>query len=157
MRIRLWLSPGSFVATLFLSAFGNVQTVSAQTGMPCHVMEMRDQTPPDQLPPPCRMTGIGNAELQITANPEAQMWFNQGLNLLHDFWDYESARAFEQSIRVDPNCAMCYWGLFQAESFYHSLAKDYAREALDKAVRLKGRVSKRERLYIESRGIVRNR
>ena len=42
------------------------------------------------------------------------MWFDQGLNLLHDFWDYESARAFEQAVRVDPNCAMCYWGLYNA-------------------------------------------
>jgi hypothetical protein len=33
---------------------------------------------------------------------------HQGLNLLHDFWDYESARAFEESVRVDPQCAMCY-------------------------------------------------
>ena len=72
------------------------------------------------------MTGIGNAHMQITATPEAQMWFNQGLNLLHDFWDYESARAFEQSVRVDPQCAMCYWGLYKAESFYHSTAQGYA-------------------------------
>jgi tetratricopeptide (TPR) repeat protein len=122
----------------------------AQMTMKCHVMEMQDETPPEQLPPPQRMTDIGNAQIEITANPEAQMWFNQGLNLLHDFWDYESARAFEQSIRVDPECAMCYWGLYQAESFYHSLAKDYAHEALEKALSLKARASEREQLYLEA-------
>jgi hypothetical protein len=67
------------------------------------------------------MTGIGNAHLKITANPGAQIWFDQGLNLIHDYSDYESARAFEQSIRVDPKCAMCYWGLYKAESFYHRI------------------------------------
>lgn len=88
--------------------------------------------------------------MKVTASPEAQLWFDQGLNLLHDFWDYESDRAFEQSIRVDPQCAMCYWGLYNAESFYHGTAKGYAAPALAKAVSLKGHVSKRERLYIEA-------
>jgi tetratricopeptide (TPR) repeat protein len=96
------------------------------------------------------VTGLGNAHMQITATAEAQMWFNQGLNLLHDFWDYESARAFEQSIRLDPNCAMCYWGLYSAESFYHSTAQGYASQALAQAIVLKRHASKRERLYIEA-------
>ena len=78
------------------------------------------------------------------------MWFDQGLNLLHDFWDYESDRAFEQSIRVDPHCAMCYWGLYNSESFYHGTAQGYATPALAKAVSLKRHASKRERLYIEA-------
>ncbi|MGA8026308.1 MAG: tetratricopeptide repeat protein [Bryobacteraceae bacterium] len=122
----------------------------AQTKMPGHAMETQDETPPGELPAPRKMTGIGNAHMPITASPEAQMWFDQGLNLLNDFWDYESARAFEQSVRVDPQCAMCYWGLYEAESFYHSTAKGYADQALAKAVSLKGHASKRERLYIEA-------
>ena len=117
-----------------------------------HSMSMgtENQTPPAELPVPLKMTGIGNQHLKITAKPEAQMWFDQGLNLIHDYWDYESARAFEQSIRVDPKCAMCYWGLYKAESFYHGLAQSYAAPALATAVKLKGHASKRERLYIEA-------
>lgn len=124
--------------------------LSAQMNMSGHVMETQDETPPGELPPPRKMTGLGNAHMQITATAEAQMWFNQGLNLLHDFWDYESARAFEQSIRADPKCAMCYWGLFAAESFYHSTAQGYASQALAQAVALQRHASKRERLYIEA-------
>jgi hypothetical protein len=112
--------------------------------------ETRNQIPPSQLPLPQKMTGIGTAHMRITATPEAQMWFNQGLNLLHDFWDYESARAFEQSVRVDPQCAMCYWGLAEALAFYHSTERGYAPQALAKAVSLKKHASKRERLYIEA-------
>ncbi len=115
-----------------------------------HVMETQNETRPDELPVPQKMSGIGNVHMGITAEPEAEAWFNQGLNLLHDFWDYESARAFEQSIRVDPRCAICYWGLFKAESFYHSTAQGYARQALAKAVNLKDNASERERLYIEA-------
>ena len=66
------------------------------------------------------------------------MWFDQGLNLLHDFWDYESERAFEQSIRSDPKCAMCYWGLYQALMFRHSMGTAYSDEALASAVKSEG-------------------
>ncbi len=95
----------------------------AQMNMASHVMEMQDEIPPEKLPPPVRMSGIGNAHMEISATPDAQIWFSQGLNLLHDFWDYESARAFEQAVRTDPQCAMCYWGLYKAETFYHSTAQ----------------------------------
>jgi tetratricopeptide (TPR) repeat protein len=135
------------VVSLFLAP-----SAAAQMNLPAHAMEMKDQIPPDRLPEPLRMTGIGNAHLEITAKPEAQAWFNQGLNLLHDFWDYESARAFEQGVRVDPQCAMCYWGLYKAESFYHSTAQGYAGRALATAKSLRDKVSQRERLYIEATG-----
>jgi tetratricopeptide (TPR) repeat protein len=115
-----------------------------------HVMEMIDEVAPETLPPPRKMNGVGTVKLTITATPEAQAWFNQGLNLIHDFWEYESARAFQQSVRVDPNCAMCYWGLFKALAFYHSTSQGYAKQALDKAVSLQDRVTERERLYIQA-------
>jgi tetratricopeptide (TPR) repeat protein len=134
----------------FLSAA--IPAALAQTGMAGHVMEMQDEIPPEKLPPPIRMSGIGNAHMDITATPEAQMWFDQGLNLLHDFWDYESARAFEQGIRVDPQCAMCYWGLYKAEAFYHSTTQDLAGRALAQAAALKDHVSGWERLYIDAAG-----
>ena len=111
---------------------------------------MKEIPPPDKLPVPRRMTGIGNSHLTITATPEAQAWFNQGLNLLHDFWDYESARAFEQGVRVDPGCAMCYWGLNEALTFRHSLGDGYSKAALASAVLLRSKVTPKERLYIEA-------
>jgi tetratricopeptide (TPR) repeat protein len=135
------------LAPALLAAF---LPISFAQSMASHVMEMQDEIPPEKLPPPLRMSGIGNAHMEITAAPEAQMWFDQGLNLLHDFWDYESARAFEQAVRVDPQCAMCYWGLYKAESFYHSTAQGYAGRALAQAAALKEHASERERLYIDA-------
>jgi tetratricopeptide (TPR) repeat protein len=125
--------------------------LGAQMDMSGHAMSVQNQVDPRQLPPPRKMTGIGNSHLTISSvRPEAQMWFDQGLNLLHGYWDYESARAFEQSIRVDPDCAICYWGLFQAESFYHGNARDYAAPALARATELKAKANDRERRYIEA-------
>lgn len=126
------------------------QPMMAQNPMAGHVMQSRDEIPPEQLPPPLKLSGIGNAHIKITANAEAQMWFDQGLNLLHDFWDYESVRAFVQGTRSDPNCAMCYWGIYHAELFTHRNEGFYAQQALAKAVALKKQVSEAERWYIEA-------
>ena len=139
------------VAACLLLLAGVAQRVAAQSGMTCHSMgDTRDEVAPDKYPVPQKLGGIGNVHLKITATPEAQMWFDQGLNLYHDFWDYESVRAFEQGVRVDPQCAMCYWGLYQAETFRRSSTKHFADAALAKAVSLKGHASKAERLYIEA-------
>jgi len=136
------------IAALF--GLGSASRMTAQNAMGSHAMDMREEVPPEKLPPPLKLTGIGNSHIHITASPEAQMWFDQGLNLLHDFWNYESERAFEQSVRVDQRCAMCYWGIYQAEKFSHSNSKFYSNQALAKAVSLKSHASKAERLYIEA-------
>jgi hypothetical protein len=109
-----------------------------------------DPVAPEKLPRPQRIEGVGNVRFPITANAEAQAWFEQGYNLLYDFWDYEADKAFEESTRADPNCAMCYWGLYQAETFSHSETKTYALASLAKATALKSHASGREKLYIEA-------
>ena len=112
--------------------------------------DMRPVPPPDQLPVPVHMEGIGNSHITIKASPEAQAWFDQGLSLLHDFWDNESSKAFEQSIRVDPNCAMCYWGLAHAEEFRHSERNAYPQHAMEAAVRLRSHAGDEGKLYIDA-------
>lgn len=127
--------------------------ISARAQQPpmCHGSEVTIQTiSPEKLPAPAKMTGIGNGSITITAaNDEAKAWFTQGLNLLHDFWDYEAERAFEQAVRSDPKCAMCYWGLFQAEVF-RSAQDPRGKESLDQAVALEKHADKAERLYIDA-------
>ncbi len=142
--------PAASVAIAALFVAVSAPRASSQNAMSSHSMDMREEVAPEKLPPPLRLNGIGNAHIHITASPEAQMWFDQGLNLLHDFWNYESERAFEQSVRVDQRCAMCYWGIYQAEKFSHSNSKFYSNQALAKAVSLKNHSSKAERLYIEA-------
>ncbi|HEY3990345.1 MAG TPA: hypothetical protein VGM02_13670 [Acidobacteriaceae bacterium] len=140
----------AILATVIVTNCLGASITSAQATA-CHSgMQMKALPAPESLPVPIKMTGIGNGHLIITATPEAQAWFNQGLNLLHDFWDYESERAFEQGVRVDPNCAMCYWGLYQALMFRSGEPSSYTAQALANAVRLKPRVSKHEQLYIEA-------
>ncbi|MBW8870393.1 MAG: hypothetical protein JF563_06405, partial [Acidobacteriales bacterium] len=53
-------------------------------------------------------------------------------------------------MRVDPNCAMCWWGLAQAEQSRGKELDSYAKQALDKAEQLKDKITEPERLYIEA-------
>jgi tetratricopeptide (TPR) repeat protein len=45
-----------------------------------------------------------------TTNPLSQRYFNQGLKLAYGFNHHEAIRAFTEGARLDPGCAMCYWG-----------------------------------------------
>jgi tetratricopeptide (TPR) repeat protein len=102
------------------------------------------------LPPPPLMQGIGDASLKITTSSDAaQAYFNQGLRLLHDFWDFEAYRAFQEAARLDPHAAMAYWGEFEALQM-HGLAKDDGEKALARAKSLQGEISDHERYYIRA-------
>lgn len=45
-----------------------------------------------------------------TTVPLAQRYFDQGLILSYGFNHAEAARSFKEAARLDPACAMCYWG-----------------------------------------------
>lgn len=45
-----------------------------------------------------------------TDNAEAQEYFNQGLILHYGFNHAEAVRSFQQAQRLDPDCAMAWWG-----------------------------------------------
>ena len=67
---------------------------SAQGAMKCHTMETRPEVAPEDLPPPQKLIGIGNAHIRITATSEAQKWFDQGLNLLHALFYFSIGDVF---------------------------------------------------------------
>ena len=57
------------------------------------------------------LNGLGTHSYTIsTENTAAQRYFNQGLVLSFAFNHAESIRSFKAAQRLDPNCAMCYWG-----------------------------------------------
>jgi tetratricopeptide (TPR) repeat protein len=56
--------------------------------------------------------GLGRHGRKITTTgPEAQVYFNQGLNFLYAFNHDEAIRSFQEAARLDPRCAMAYWGI----------------------------------------------
>ena len=60
--------------------------------------------------------GLGKVHFPITtSNPLAQRYFNQGLSFAYGFNHAGAIAAFREAQRLDPNCAMCFWG----EAFAH--------------------------------------
>jgi tetratricopeptide (TPR) repeat protein len=103
-----------------------------------------------KLPAPQHIEGIGHSHIAITTKSAvAQQWFDQGLTLLHCFWDYEALRAFEQSVRLDPDCAMCHWGLSRALGFQAG-TDDQVKQELAKAKELAPKTSDHEQRYIRA-------
>jgi tetratricopeptide (TPR) repeat protein len=58
---------------------------------------------------------LGSYHRTISTNvADAQRYFDQGLRLTYAFNHAEAIRAFEQATRLDPDCAICYWGIAYA-------------------------------------------
>lgn len=54
---------------------------------------------------------LGTLSYDITTSkPRAQQYFDQGLRLAYGFNHDEAARSFRMAQKIDPACAMCYWG-----------------------------------------------
>ena len=54
---------------------------------------------------------LGHYTYPITTSvPLAQRYFDQGLILTSGFNHAEAARSFREAARLDPSCAMCFWG-----------------------------------------------
>jgi tetratricopeptide (TPR) repeat protein len=55
--------------------------------------------------------GLGKYHRTIsTQSPEAQRYFDQGMNFLWGFNLHEAERSFEEGAKLDPQCAMLEWG-----------------------------------------------
>lgn len=103
------------------------------------------------LPPPKLMSGIGLSNMKIvTKSEKTQVYFNQGLNLLHDFWDFEAYRAFKEAIRQDSTAIMPYWGLLQAPGpEADSVLTGQKKTAVRQLKKLLNTANEHEKLYAE--------
>jgi hypothetical protein len=57
------------------------------------------------------LEGLGDHHHKITTTSQhAQLFFDQGLKLTYGFNHKEALRSFKETARLDPDCAMAYWG-----------------------------------------------
>lgn len=100
--------------------------------------------------------GLGSITYKITtANERARAYFDQGLRLAHAFNHGEAQRAFRTAQKLDPNCAMCFWGeaLVLGPNINLPMQEDAvvpAYAAAQKAKALAAPASPRERALIEA-------
>ncbi len=102
-----------------------------------------------------RLTGVGNASLVITTRvASAQEFFNQGLRLAQAFDHREAQRAFAEAARLDPDCAMCAWGMAYAvgPNINHPLrpADPSAATYVQRAAALASKAAPKERALISA-------
>lgn len=99
---------------------------------------------------------LGNHHHRISTNdPLVQRYFDQGLILTYGFNHAEAIRAFREAARLDPKCAMCYWGVALALGPNINAPMDAAvvpetYQALQKALELAPNASKVEQAYIQA-------
>ena len=88
----------------------------AITGCQTTATPATTQTEP---PPPRIYDGFGNYHRTATTDsPEAQRWFNQGMQLLYGFNHDEAIRSFQQATVHDPDCAIAWWGIAYAHGLH---------------------------------------
>lgn len=64
-----------------------------------------------QAATPTLYEGFGGYHREVsTDSPEAQHWFDQGLQLLYGFNHDEAIRSFRRAAEIDPDLAMAHWG-----------------------------------------------
>jgi len=143
-----------------VSAFAGAGPVLAQDeGTPAHKHyeeseQARQPSPTGQLAP--RLQNLGTHTFPVTtSSEEAQAFINQGLNLSYGFNHAESGRAFREAARLDPSCAMAYWGqaLVLGPNINAPMdpeAEPPALELVRKAVELKENASEWEQAYIDA-------
>jgi len=55
--------------------------------------------------------GLGKVQFPIsTTSPDAQRYFNQGMGFAYGFNHAAAIASFREGQRLDPSCAMCFWG-----------------------------------------------
>ena len=110
-----------------------------------------DQAPAPGQPLAPRLQNLGVHVFPVTTRvARAQLFINQGMNLAYGFNHAEAGRAFAEAARLDPQCAMAYWGqaLVLGPNINATMNADdepKAKALVDKAISLKGRATPRER------------
>jgi peroxiredoxin len=93
------------------------------------------------------MPGQGKVHFPVTTEkPEAQAFIDQGVAQLHTFYYFESERSFRQAAKIDPGCAMAYWGMAMSNVNNPGRARGFLKEARKRDAKL----TPRERLYLDA-------
>ena len=102
------------------------------------------------------LEGLGTHHHEVTTRSDkAQQFFDQGLKLTYGFNHVEALRSFKEAARLDPDCAMAYWGwaLVLGPNLNLPMKPEVAPqawEAIQLAVARKDKATSKERDYIEA-------
>jgi tetratricopeptide (TPR) repeat protein len=107
-------------------------------------------------PPTPLYDDLGTYHYAVTTrSPDAQKYFDQGMRLSYAFNHAEAIRAFQHATSLDPQCAMCYWGIAYAlgPNINAPITEDAAKaawEAIGQARSAATSASDKERAFIDA-------
>lgn len=80
---------------------------------------------------------LGDHERQVsTTTPEAQRWFNLGLNWCYGFNHEEGVKCFHRALESDPACVMAHWGIaYGSGPFYNNVWRQFSPAEADSATK----------------------
>lgn len=111
----------------------------------------RQELPAFQQPIDFIPSALGSYDWKIsTDNERAQQYFKQGIQLRYAYNVDEAARSMAEARRLDPQCAMCFWGeAFALGSYLNDVMSaekgPYAHDAIEQAVALVDNATEVER------------
>jgi tetratricopeptide (TPR) repeat protein len=122
----------------------------AAPGLAQHEHDMAGMTGASAPP---LFSDLGNWTHKVSATPEAQKYFDQGLRLYYGFNHAEAIRAFREAARLDPACAMAWWGVAAAAGPNINMPMDdagakTANEAIAQATALAPKADPADQAYI---------
>lgn len=116
MRTRMWMNGSALVISGMVSAAGVLALAAGCAG------NKQSEPGPEarKAAEPARIYDgyAGYARMVTTSSPEAQAWFNQGIQLLYGFNHDEAIRSFHKAAEIDPECAMAWWGVSYAHGMH---------------------------------------
>src|SRR5882757_5321183 len=75
-----------------------------------------------------------HARIISTGSPQAQRWFNLGLNWCFAFNKSEGVKCFRKALEFDPECVMAHWGIaYGSGPFYNMTWRDHSEEEANNA------------------------
>lgn len=93
----------------------------------------------------------GNVVFPVSStSEEARRYFLQGVGQLHGFFSFEAERSFRTAAAIDPNCAMCFWGMAMANTVDGAGSPARAKGFIALAKQKSGALTANERMWIES-------
>ena len=154
MKIQYYKYIKTFFLALAVVVFGLMHVGQVAFGGTAPQDDVQSAAVPGQLAP--RLQNLGNHKFPVTtSSPRAQLFINQGMMLTYGFNHAEATRSFREAARLDPECAMAYWGMALVVGPNINMpmppgAEAKAYELIQKALSLKSNVSERERAYIDA-------
>jgi len=95
---------GAVTRSMIRVAAAQTEAPQAKTNAASPALAFADSDPPV-------WDGLGSLSYKVTtSSAAAQVYFDQGLRLTYAFNHEEAQRAFRKAQKLDPDCAMCFWG-----------------------------------------------